>query len=113
MTGELPEIDNLLETALTTLRNELLPQLPEQARYTGLMVANALSIALRELRGETERSAMADAIKDLVGSTDVTALCSAIEAGAFDETSRDIVLRQALMLITRARLSINNPKMLG
>lgn len=112
MTGELPEIDNLLETALTTLRNELLPLLPDQARYTGLMVANALSIALRELRGET-RAAMADAISDLVGSTDVTALCKAIEAGAFDETSRDIVLRQALMVITRARLSINNPKMLG
>ncbi len=113
MSGDLPEIDNLLETALTTLRSELLPQLPDQARYTGLMVANALSIALRELRGGMERAAMADAIRDLIGSNDVTALCKAIEAGAFDETSRDIALRQALMIITRARLSINNPKMLG
>lgn len=113
MIDELPEIDNLLETALTTLRKELLPLLPDQARYTGLMVANALSIALRELRGETERAAMADAIKNLVGSIDVTALCDAIEAGAFDEACRDIVLRRALMVITRARLSINNPKMLG
>lgn len=113
MITEWPDADNLLETALITLRQELLPQLPEQARYTGLMVANALSIVLRDLRGQAVREDAAAAVSALIGRNDSPALCSAIAAGTFDSPDREAALRHALMVITRARLSINNPKMLG
>lgn len=38
----------LLETARETLLRELLPTLPEEQRYTALMIANAMAIAARE-----------------------------------------------------------------
>ncbi|MFY8094722.1 MAG: DUF6285 domain-containing protein [Niveispirillum sp.] len=113
MTPELPDAGNLLETALNSLRADLLPHLPDQARYTGLMVANALGIVLRDLRAGQARAEMAAALTGLIGQDDATALCAAIRAGSFDTADRDISLRHALMTITRARLSINNPKSLG
>jgi hypothetical protein len=113
MIRELPDARNLLETALTSLRADLLPQLPDHARYTGLMVANALSIVLRDLRADTARAEMAKEIIDLTGQADTTTLCQSILAGDFDAPARDAALRQALLAITRARLSINNPKALG
>lgn len=113
MTPELPDAGNLLETALNSLRTDLLPHLPDHARYAGLMVANALSIALRDLRAEPARAEMAAAMTSLIGRDDATALCSAIRAGSFDAADREIGLRHALMAITKVRLSINNPKALG
>ncbi len=113
MTPEMPDAGNLLGTALDSLRADLLPHLPDHARYTGLMVANALSIVLRDLRADQARAEMSAAITGLIGQDDATALCTAIQAGSFDAADRDIGLRQALMTITKARLSINNPKALG
>ncbi|OYQ34286.1 hypothetical protein CHU95_12675 [Niveispirillum lacus] len=113
MTPELPDAGNLLETALNSLRTDLLPYLPDHARYTGLMVANALSIALRDLRAEPARAEMEAAMTRLIGRNDATTLCRAIQAGRFDAPDHDSALRLNLLLITKARLSINNPKALG
>lgn len=113
MTPELPDAGNLLETALNSLRADLLPHLPDHARYAGLMVANALSIALRDLRADQARAEMAAAITGLIGQDDAPGLCGAIQAGSFDAPDREIGLRHALLAITKARLSINNPKALG
>lgn len=113
MIRELPDAHNLLETALTSLRNDLLPHLPDHARYTGLMVANALAITLRDLQADAARAVVSTEITRLTGEPDGSALCQAMEAGAFDDPETDRALRQALLAITRARLSINNPKALG
>lgn len=113
MIRELPDAHNLLETALNSLRADLLPQLPDHARYTGLMVANALAIILRDLRADSARAEMAKETIDLTGQADTTVLCQSILAGDFDTPAHETALRQALLAITRARLSINNPKALG
>lgn len=41
---------NLLETARDILRNELMPLLPKEKQYQVLMMANAMSIAARQLQ---------------------------------------------------------------
>lgn len=43
-----PTARDLLETARTVFREELLPALPREARYTALMVLNAMGIAARQ-----------------------------------------------------------------
>lgn len=113
MIRDLPDSQNLLETALASLRADLLPHLPNQARYNGLMVANALAIVLRDLQAAQARRHIAETLTGLIGRDDAPALCAAIDAGRFDEPAPDAILRQALLTITRARLSISNPKALG
>ena len=44
-----PYARELLATARDAFSTEILPALPERLRYTGLMIANALSIAQREV----------------------------------------------------------------
>ena len=43
-----PDATELLAIARRTLLDELLPRLPEELRYTALMIANAMAIASRE-----------------------------------------------------------------
>lgn len=47
---EPPSEHGLLELARDILRNELVPMLPPEKRLIGLMVANAMSIAGRQLK---------------------------------------------------------------
>lgn len=46
-----PDATELLAIARTTLLDKLLPRLPEDLRYDGLMIANAMAIAAREHAG--------------------------------------------------------------
>lgn len=46
---ERPTGEELLIIARKVLREELLPLLPEERRYDGLMVANAMAIAARQI----------------------------------------------------------------
>lgn len=90
---------DLVAIALETLRADLLPSLPPEKRYTALMIANALSVAQRELReGEAARRTMLEALQGLLGGhppgkeADLDAavqcllrkLATAIEQGEFD-----------------------------
>ena len=47
---ERPTGDQLLEAALSLLRDEVLPALPAEKRHAALMIANAMGIAMRQLR---------------------------------------------------------------
>ena len=121
---------DLIAIALKTFRDEVLPGVPAEARLTALMLANALGIAERELRTRAAvagglvpplRHALGDdpgrplphadpgtALDDLLQR-----LCAAIEAGAFDAAGEQRErLRDALWRLTRARLSVSNPKRL-
>lgn len=113
-----PDARELLAIARQTLQDELLPQLPGSLRYQVLMVANAMAIAARECRdGEAADAAEAQLLAALpdAGEASLTdarqALCQAIRQGRFDEPGTDQEqLFAALSAITRARLSISNPK---
>ncbi|WP_166362116.1 DUF6285 domain-containing protein [Pseudomonas akapageensis] len=116
-----PDASELLEIARQTLLDELLPQLPDSLRYQALMVANAMAIAGRECRdGERADAIEALVLESLRGEagpalTDARqALCSAIRQGCFDSAGSDQErLFSALSTITRAWLSISNPKVLA
>jgi len=46
-----PDAAELLEIARRTLLDEMLPRLPQDLRYSALMIANAMAIAARERAG--------------------------------------------------------------
>jgi hypothetical protein len=115
----------LLAEARRTLLELLLPLLPADQRYEGLMVANAMAIAARELAGAESLRAAADALTSLVGasSSDAPAaqlrrlegqLARDIRAGVYDAPgSRRDAARRYLREVTTARLRLSNPKALG
>ena len=116
----------LLEAAREALASELLPALPEAVRYSGLMIANALAIAAREvaegpatIRREIAllRPLAAQAVPPSdAGSDDVHALrrivAAAIRDGRFDDDVHARALVAALDDIAAGRVAISNPRAL-
>jgi len=124
-----PDAFALLDIAASTLRSDILPHVAPEARYAVLMVANALAIAERELRGlDASGHAMLAALAPLYGEdadntlvgedlfTRVDALqhrlCIEIAVGDFDRDGQD-TLMESLEAIVKARLAIANPKAAG
>ncbi|HEX8603414.1 MAG TPA: DUF6285 domain-containing protein [Pseudoduganella sp.] len=61
----------LLQAATTLLRQDLLAALPEHKRHGALMIANAMSIAMRQLdHGDAPERAELQALRDMLGSGD-------------------------------------------
>jgi len=124
--SDVPGTAELLATARETLVDELLPALSGELRYRGLMVANALAIAAREVaRGRDAIRREIELLRPLAaqavppsdpGSDDVHALrrtvAAAIRAGRFDDDTHAKALLAALEEIASLRLAISNPKAL-
>jgi hypothetical protein len=125
---EKPDAADLLAIARQTFLESLLPHVPEDKRYAGLMLANAMAIARREIAAGDEscRRELA-ALVDLYGeapppAADAAAVREALEgyaqrlvadirAGRFDRPEKQrIALRVLLFETTLQRLRINNPK---
>ena len=116
MINDEPDARGLVEIALQTFQESILPIVPAERRFEALMIANALSIAERELAAKPE-PVLAIVVGGLIGKsgdleTLAPMLCSAIDAGAFDAPERQAELRSALWELTRARLSVSNPRLL-
>ena len=121
----------LLAEARRTLLDTIMPSLPANLRYDGLMVANAMAITLREITdGDAARE---EILRALAGLSDGAAstphdakrddsaiaplerrLANDVRNGVFDEPgpARDRI-RRALRTITAARLRLSNPKALA
>lgn len=111
MSIDQPDARGLVEIALKTLREVVLPAVPAEQRFSALMIANALSIAERELAGG---AGPAEQLKRLLGEdgdadTLSRRLCAAIAQGRFDGRAD---LRPVLWEVVRARLAVSNPKYL-
>ncbi|WP_448187326.1 DUF6285 domain-containing protein [Azospirillum sp. sgz301742] len=111
MTIDQPDAAGLIAIALKTFRDVVLPAVPAEQRFPALMIANALSIAERELKGGADAT---DSLKRLLGEdgdadTLSRRLCAAIAEGRFDDRPD---LRPVLWEIARARLAVSNPKYL-
>ncbi|MBI2312175.1 MAG: hypothetical protein HYU77_06730 [Betaproteobacteria bacterium] len=122
-----PRGNDLLAIARETLIDEVLPALPEDKRYAGLMVANAMAIAAREaeLGPEAwrveyrllcgyfqeaeepglEQAALASRVRELNArlAGEIRAETVSLEEGR---------LRQVLDEITRMKLRVSNPRAL-
>lgn len=124
-----PEGQLLLDIARRVLLEELVPLLPEEKRLDGLMVANAMGIAARELEGGSAplRAALGRLVAIYgeqvpAGLSDAEAsdmlarlnrrLAGDIRAGAFDSGAKRDALLAHLEATTRARVAIANPKVL-
>lgn len=126
----LPGESDLLSIARDTLMNELLPLVADDAKYTLLMVANAMAIASRELAaGETaavdalarldklygtpERELHGAALLDAVAQHEHQ-LVQDIRKGHFDaDDARQRALLEHLQEDVAVRLRISNPKSLS
>ncbi len=119
MTEDRPAGEALLAAARRLLLDELLALLPAERRYDGLMIANAMAIAGRELCDggagpEAAAQRLSAFYEDATTAPEALArrLVADIRAGRFD----DGAARERLVLLLRAelrgRLAISNPKAL-
>ncbi|MGE5169472.1 MAG: DUF6285 domain-containing protein [Rudaea sp.] len=122
---DIPDTAELLDTARDALLAELVPGLSKEGRYTALMIANAMAIALRETRhgGDVERreagvlrALLADVGSDAPSAAALPelreAVRRAIRAGAFDDGARSARITSALLRISADCVRISNPKAL-
>lgn len=122
-----PEASGLLAIARETFIAQLLPALPENVRYTALMVANAMAIARRDIEtGEASARAELRRLRVLFSeaSSEPDAnqlrgtvadynrrLVQAIRAGRYD--SDNAALLEHLRRTIEEKLTISNPKALS
>ncbi len=121
MTEDRPDGAALLEAARRLLLEELIALLPAERRYDGLMIANAMAIAARELRDAGTSAAAAArrlaafyaaTAEDGAGEALSRRLAADIRAGRFDDGPARERLVALLREGLRDRLAIANPKML-
>jgi len=127
---DLPNGPSLLEEARHTLLDSLLPLLPPDRRYDGLMIANAMAIAAREAaEGEALLRKAISMLSVLLQSPGVVGsnadlpqqllglerrLADEIRTGLYDSTTpRRDAARDYLRWSTVVRLRISNPKALS
>src|SRR5690349_12820325 len=96
--SDISDAADLIATARDALLAELLPALPRERRYTGLMIANAMAIATREdrLGFDTARSEAAR-LRNLLA-----------DVGASPARSADAVESELAMLRARIRDAIRD-----
>ena len=117
-----PDGAALLEEARRTLLETLLPLLPPEHRYDGLMVANAMAIAAREAgQGDAALREAAQQLSALFPATQgapprdlEAALAREIRAGLCDASGpRRSAIRDYLRRSAAARVHLSNPKALS
>jgi hypothetical protein len=125
--NERPNAAELLAAARAALTADILPQLSEALRYSGLMIANAIAIAQREIaagdaasRAELGRccALLSEPAAPLSGEALRSALASYnrrlaqdIRSGRFDGEA-GTALREHLRRTTEEKLAVSNPKAL-
>ena len=106
---------DLLEVARAILREQVMPGLDADRRYTAVMVANALAIAARELdQGGRARAEEQALLAEFLGQSAATLpelrrrLCRELRDGAV-LADRPDELRTLFRKVVHARLTISNP----
>lgn len=126
-----PTGEQLLETARNLLREEILPALPPERKHAALMIANAMAIAMRQLKnGEDDQRSELGSLQSLlgyaerneaVGAADLRRqlkdldreFAHAIRAGQADAGTWHDATRRHLQETIRAKVMESNPKYLG
>lgn len=105
--------DSLLELAIATLRDELVPALPADKRYAAAMLVNALEISRREIASDVDQP-MWKLLDEYYDDGDGTPkkLAADIRSGIVGESTRPGV-GQLLLDILESELAITNPKFLA
>ncbi len=122
-----PNGADLLSIARDVFRDELMPHLPDEARYTALMIANAMANAERELmRGDAALQAELDRLRVLYPAAPESEEPVAVQlerlnrhlavdirkGGFFSDRARREEIRTHLVQSTLERVRESNPKYL-
>jgi hypothetical protein len=116
-----PAADDLLATARRVLLDSLLPALPADKTYDALMIANAMAIALREIKlgsidpcDELIEAFLAKHSLPLVcdGQTPESHLATLIRQQRIPVVLQPS-LTQLLLAMVRHKLGVSNPKYLN
>ena len=110
-----PTAKDLLETAISLLRNQVLPNTPTSQKLNLLMISSAMAIAARELNGSIELEATTISNLKRLYPNEMRAdfaelksiLSSDIRSGKFDDSD---AVYSVLVENTRRRLEISNPR---
>lgn len=122
-----PTGEQLLDTARSLLRDELLPALPADKRHAALMIANAMAIAGRQLNvGDVPERHELAALERLLSrppddDTPLRAqlvaanrlLCVRVRAGLADKGPMRAQVLDHLRITTRRKVEESNPKYLA
>ena len=113
MTAKRIDAAALIELAIASLRDEVVPSLPADKRYAAAMIANALQIARREIATDTEQPLwpLLDEIYD-DGDGTPRKLAADIRSGIVGESTRPGVGRKLLSTL-EAELAVVNPRFLA
>ncbi len=107
MNGSRQKADTLIDIALATYAQEILPDLPSAKRYTGAMVASALGMAQRRLGNGDPGEAL---VSELGGET-LDGIAAEIRSGHIADQSHE-QLAEKLLDYLKAELRITNPRFL-
>jgi len=122
--GNQPDGQNLLLTARRVLLEEILPILPDDSRYTTMMLANAMGIAARELDAEKRSDLEEEKSLGLflievgvesgqkVDCDNAAMLADLIRQRSIPDRWQQ-PLAEMLLALTRRKLQISNPKYLS
>ncbi|ETF04291.1 hypothetical protein W822_03740 [Advenella kashmirensis W13003] len=122
--GNQPDGQNLLLTARRVLLEEILPILPDESRYTTMMLANAMGIAARELDAEKRSDLEEEKSLGLflievgvesgqkVDCDNAAMLADLIRQRSIPDRWQQ-PLAEMLLALTRRKLQISNPKYLS
>lgn len=122
--GNQPDGQNLLLTARRVLLEEILPILPDESRYTTMMLANAMGIAARELDAEKRLDLEEEKSLELflievgvesgqkVDCDNAAMLADLIRQRSIPDRWQQ-PLAEMLLALTRRKLQISNPKYLS
>ena len=110
-----PTAKDLLETAISLLRDQVLPNTPTSQKLNLLMISSAMAIAARELNGSIELEATTISNLKRLYPNEMRAdfaelksiLSSDIRSGKFDDSD---AVYSVLVENTRRRLEISNPR---
>lgn len=124
---EQPTGEQLLDTARSLLRDELLPALPADKRHAALMIANAMAIAGRQLKSgdvhERRELAALEKLLPVPANDDATLhaqlvaanrlLCARLREGHADQGAMRAQVFKHLHDVTRRQVELSNPKVLA
>lgn len=112
-----PNAQQLLDIARLTLQEQILPSLPKELRYAALMIANAMAIAERQCRLQSETDYQEQVMlavlvnePSTISSARRRQLAQSIRQGRHDAPKASRTLVETLRQIALARMAINNPK---
>ena len=111
-----PSPTEILDLALASLEEAILPSLPKEQRYNGHLVRRALELVAAETKLAAENLASDEAeLRPLLNDSEELSLstCIAIREGQFDDEDRLRTLLAALKASNTRALALTSPKNRG